>query len=92
MPSPAELSKCSLPARVAALGVRGYQLVLSPLQRLLGPTAGCRFAPGCSEYARVALLTHGLGRGSWLAVRRIARCHPFHPGGADPVPPIGSIK
>ncbi len=87
MPPSALIPECSLPARAAALVVRGYQLFLSPLQKLLGPTAGCRFAPGCSEYAKQALLTHGLTRGSWLAVRRIARCHPFHPGGADPVPP-----
>jgi len=77
----------SLPARFAAGLVRGYQLFLSPLQWLAGPNAGCRFQPGCSAYAREALLTHGLLRGSWLAARRLARCQPFHPGGADPVPP-----
>ncbi|HTB62410.1 MAG TPA: membrane protein insertion efficiency factor YidD [Opitutales bacterium] len=77
----------SIAARFAAGLVRGYQLFLSPLQRLLGANAGCRFAPGCSEYAKQALLTHGLIRGSWLAVRRLGRCHPFHPGGLDPVPP-----
>ena len=76
----------SWPARIAAGGVRAYQLVLSPLQALAGPGAGCRFSPGCSEYARQALLTHGLGRGSWLAARRLAKCHPFHAGGPDPVP------
>ena len=68
--------------------VRVYQVLISPLKRmLLGPHAGCRFHPTCSEYARQALMTHGLFRGSWLALRRILRCHPFHPGGHDPVPP-----
>ncbi|MCU1674330.1 MAG: rane protein insertion efficiency factor YidD [Frankiales bacterium] len=62
--------------------VTGYRRFLSPL---LGPR--CRFAPSCSAYAVEALTTHGAGRGSWLALRRIARCHPFNPGGHDPVPP-----
>jgi uncharacterized protein len=47
----------------------------------------CRFAPTCSAYAAQALAVHGAGRGSLLVVRRIARCHPFHPGGVDHVPP-----
>jgi putative membrane protein insertion efficiency factor len=64
------------------LALRGYQLCLSPL---LG--ANCRFHPSCSEYARQAVETHGVWRGSWLSLRRICRCHPFHPGGLDPVPP-----
>jgi hypothetical protein len=80
------VSRASWPARAAAGVVRGYQLALSPLQWLLGPGVGCRFAPGCSEYARQSLLTHGLVRGSWLVVCRLAKCHPFHPGGVDPVP------
>ena len=68
--------------RLAAIGlVRGYQLVLSPL---LPPA--CRYYPSCSAYAIEALERHGAVRGSWLAVRRIARCHPFRPGGYDPVP------
>ena len=61
--------------------IRGYQLLLSPF---LG--GRCRFAPSCSAYALEAVERHGAGRGSWLAVRRVARCHPFHPGGYDPVP------
>jgi len=61
--------------------VRLYQLLLSPL---LPPS--CRFHPTCSNYALEALSHHGTLRGSILAIRRIGRCHPFHPGGHDPVP------
>jgi putative membrane protein insertion efficiency factor len=68
-------------ARVFAAVVRFYQLAISPL---LGPR--CRFAPSCSEYALEALAVHGALRGSWMAVRRLSRCHPFHEGGYDPVP------
>lgn len=64
-----------------AAALRGYQRLVSPL---LPPA--CRFVPTCSEYARQALLGHGLLRGSWLALRRLACCHPFHPGGDDPLP------
>jgi putative membrane protein insertion efficiency factor len=57
-------------------------------QYLLSPWVGnhCRFYPTCSEYARTAIETHGALRGSWFAGRRLLRCHPWHPGGADPVP------
>lgn len=61
--------------------LRGYQKLISPL---LGQR--CRFAPSCSHYAVDALREHGLARGLWLAVRRIGRCHPWNPGGHDPVP------
>lgn len=65
---------------VGAAGlVRAYQLVVSPLI----PPA-CRFYPSCSEYAREALLRHGLLRGGLKAARRLLSCHPFHPGGFDP--------
>jgi len=63
-------------------GIAGYRRFVSPL---LGPH--CRFAPSCSAYALEAVREHGAMRGSWLAVRRLARCHPFNPGGFDPVPP-----
>jgi uncharacterized protein len=61
--------------------IRGYRLLISPL---LGQN--CRFQPTCSQYAIEAIDRFGLWRGSGLAVRRILRCHPFHPGGYDPVP------
>ncbi len=68
-------------ARLLQALVRGYQAIPRP-----GPPR-CRFAPTCSSYAHVALGRHGALRGGWLAVRRLARCHPFNPGGVDHVPP-----
>lgn len=68
-------------ARFLRALVAAYQYTLSPL---LG--RNCRFFPSCSEYAMEALDRHGALRGSWLALRRVARCHPWHPGGYDPVP------
>jgi hypothetical protein len=63
------------------LAVRLYQALISPL---LPPS--CRFHPSCSAYAAEALRRHGAARGGWLALRRLARCHPFCRGGIDPVP------
>jgi len=61
--------------------IRAYRYVVSPW---LGDH--CRFYPSCSLYAQTAIERHGLLRGGWLALRRLARCHPWHPGGIDPVP------
>jgi putative membrane protein insertion efficiency factor len=72
----------SAPAWLLTGLITGYRKFISPL---LG--AHCRFYPSCSAYALEAIQVHGAGRGSWLAVRRLSRCHPFHPGGLDPVPP-----
>jgi putative membrane protein insertion efficiency factor len=75
----------NLPRRGLLALIAFYRFAISPL---LGPH--CRFHPTCSAYAAQALREHGLLRGSWLAVRRILRCHPYHPGGLDPVPPASA--
>ncbi|HEY9382305.1 MAG TPA: membrane protein insertion efficiency factor YidD [Gemmatimonadales bacterium] len=61
--------------------IRGYQRVVSPAL-----PSSCRFSPSCSQYTLEAIERHGLVRGGWLGARRIVRCHPFNPGGFDPVP------
>lgn len=61
--------------------IRGYQYLISPL---LG--SHCRFYPSCSCYAHTAVERYGVLRGGWLSLRRLARCHPWNPGGLDPVP------
>ncbi len=61
--------------------IRAYQLIVSPLL-----PGACRHWPSCSEYARLAIAGHGAARGSWLAVKRLARCHPWGSWGYDPVP------
>lgn len=73
-------------ARIAFAVIGGYQLLLSPY---FGRQ--CRFAPTCSEYARLAIERCGLARGLALALWRVLRCHPLHPGGYDP-PPDGARK
>ena len=73
--------------RVLMAAVTGYRRFISPL---LPPR--CRFEPSCSAYALEALRVHGAARGLWLAVARIGRCHPFNPGGYDPVPPRGARR
>lgn len=71
----------SVPQRVIGWAIRGYQLAVAPM---LGPA--CRFEPSCSHYAAEAVERHGALRGSWLAMRRLGRCHPFGGCGLDPVP------
>ncbi|MEE9355395.1 MAG: membrane protein insertion efficiency factor YidD [Methylococcaceae bacterium] len=61
--------------------IQGYRILLSPF---LGNH--CRFYPSCSDYATSAIERFGVARGVWLAINRISRCHPWHPGGTDPVP------
>jgi uncharacterized protein len=69
------------PARAVLELIRGYKLFISPQL-----PAGCRFLPTCSDYAAQAVSRHGVLKGSWLAVRRLARCHPLCAAGHDPVP------
>ncbi len=73
----------STAGNICAGAVRVYELTIRPL------TGGhCRFAPSCSAYAREAFCTHGAASGAKLTARRILRCHPWHPGGYDPVPTL----
>ncbi len=73
MPGPA--------SRLVVAALRGYKFALSPFLGM-----NCRFHPSCSDYAMEAVRRHGVVRGLTLAGRRVARCHPWHPGGYDPVP------
>ena len=74
------------PRTLAAWLIRVYQWTISPM---LGPR--CRFHPTCSQYTLEAIEGYGLAWGTWLALKRLARCHPFHPGGFDPCPsPVGA--
>ncbi len=70
-----------VPGVVLVFLLRGYKKLISPLL----PSA-CRFYPTCSDYTREAIEIHGAAKGVWLGLKRLARCHPFHAGGADPVP------
>ncbi|HUZ07249.1 MAG TPA: membrane protein insertion efficiency factor YidD [Candidatus Paceibacterota bacterium] len=77
----------SLVVQVLTLAIRAYQITISPaLTFLFGPTAGCRFTPTCSQYAVDAIRSRGAVAGSWLAAKRICRCHPFGGCGHDPIP------
>ena len=67
--------------KILMLIIKLYQKVISPLT-----PPSCRFYPTCSHYGLEAIETHGALKGSWLAIRRISKCHPFHEGGFDPVP------
>ena len=71
--------------RFALALIQFYRYAISPM---MAPR--CRFYPTCSCYAHEAISTHGVLRGGWLTVRRLSRCHPWHPGGYDPVPPSTS--
>lgn len=73
-------TKRPLPRRAASGAVRLYQRLM------VGTMPRCRFAPSCSQYTLEAIEEYGVVRGSWMGTRRIARCHPFNPGGYDPVP------
>jgi hypothetical protein len=77
----------SLPARAASGLIWVYQRTVSPALSAMNPTLGCRFTPTCSHYGREALQVHGLVFGSYLTLRRLAKCAPWHAGGEDPVPP-----
>ena len=83
IPSPEASGRIGLGARVARAAIRAYQGLLS------GRPSPCRFWPTCSNYAVEALEGHGLWRGGWLTVRRLARCHPWGGRGVDPVPERG---
>jgi uncharacterized protein len=79
------------PGRVAA----ALMALIGAYQRWISPFLGnrCRFHPSCSAYAKTAIETHGALRGTWLALRRLVKCQPFHPGGFDYVPPAtGRVK
>jgi putative membrane protein insertion efficiency factor len=83
------------PAQLILIGlVRVYRWTLSPvLVFIFGPTSGCRYTPTCSQYAVEAVQTHGTVRGSWLAAKRLCRCHPWGDCGHDPVPrKVSSFK
>lgn len=67
--------------KILMIIIKIYQRTISPLT-----PPSCRFYPTCSHYGLEALETHGALKGSWLAIRRISKCHPFHEGGFDPVP------
>ncbi|MBD1553176.1 membrane protein insertion efficiency factor YidD [Pseudomonas typographi] len=67
--------------------IQFYRYAISPLM-----ANHCRFYPSCSCYALEAIERHGVWRGGWLAARRLCRCHPWHPGGVDLVPPISSSR
>jgi putative membrane protein insertion efficiency factor len=77
----------ALPKTLLLVAIAAYRKVLSPLL-----PASCRFHPSCSQYAFEAVAKHGAGRGTLLALGRLKRCHPWHPGGFDPVPVEGDAQ
>jgi hypothetical protein len=90
MPRSANFAAAELAPGPLSFGVRVALVCVHSYQLLLAPFAGgaCRFTPSCSAYAVEALTQHGVWRGSRLAIRRVARCHPFGSAGVDPVPPV----
>ncbi|ADI13508.1 membrane protein insertion efficiency factor YidD [Truepera radiovictrix] len=76
-------AKLSLAQRLVLAPITFYQRYVSPLK----PSPSCRFSPTCSRYTAEAVRVHGVLRGLLLGARRLLKCHPFHPGGFDPVPP-----
>ena len=73
--------------KLALLPIQFYRYAISLLM-----ASHCRFYPSCSCYAQEAIEQHGVLRGGWLAARRLGRCHPWNPGGYDPVPPVQSSR
>lgn len=82
MTTPDTPARLTAGQRLLLVAITGYKGLLSPLF-----AGSCRFVPSCSEYARLAVVEHGALKGSWLALRRLARCHPAGAHGFDPVPP-----
>lgn len=83
---PRSLSLPDIPRTLVLAPIVFYRRFITPLK----PSPSCRFHPTCSAYAVEAIETHGTLRGCLLAIRRLLKCHPFHPGGIDPVPPFSS--
>jgi putative membrane protein insertion efficiency factor len=79
------------PSAAIRIAFRIYKSVLSPVLHAFS-FSQCLYLPTCSEYAYIALTRFGVVRGSWLALRRLARCHPFAKGGLDPVPDLPAVK
>lgn len=78
------MNKLSLMCRRIVLFLLSIFMLL--VRPLLGPKGVCRFTPTCSQYAKEAISKYGVFKGGWLAVVRLSKCHPFHPGGYDPLP------
>jgi hypothetical protein len=83
----------NMPRRVLVLIIRLYQVTVSPLLTMaFGPSVRCRFTPSCSQYASLAVASHGVVKGGFLAARRLCRCHPWGDAGEDFPPAPGTFK